>query len=114
MSYSIRPTPTFQKQFKSLLKKYRSLKKDTLAFQEALSENPVQGNPLGKSCFKIRLAISGKNRGKSGGARIITHVHVLGETVYLLSIYLLSIYDKSTKSSLNEGELDALLLEIAD
>ena len=99
MRYSIRPTPTFQKQFKSLLKK------DMLAFQEALSENPVQGNPLGKSCFKIRLAISSKNRGKSGGARIITHVHVLGETVYLLSIY-----DKSTKSS----ELDALLLEIAD
>lgn len=101
--------PSFQKQFKSLLKKHRSLKKDILQLQESLLENPIQGNSLGKNCFKIRLAISSKNRGKSGGARIITHVHIVGETVYLLSIY-----DKSTKSNLDESELDALLLEIDD
>ena len=53
------------------------------------------------------MAITSKNRGKSGGARIITNVHVVGETVYLLSIY-----DKSDKSNLDEGELDELLKEI--
>jgi hypothetical protein len=48
-------------------------------------------------------------KGKSGGARIITNVHIVGETIYLLSIY-----DKSQKSNLDEDELDALLLEIID
>lgn len=72
-------------------------------------ENPIQGTPLGKDCYKIRMAISSKNKGKSGGARIITNVHIVGETIYLLSIY-----DKNQKSNLDEGELDALLLEIID
>lgn len=74
-----------------------------------LMKNPTQGTPLGKDCYKIRMAISSKNKGKSGGARIITNVHIVGETIYLLSIY-----DKSQKSNLDEGELDALLLEIID
>ncbi len=107
MSYNIRPTPNFQKQFKGLLKKYRSLTNDIMKLQNSILENPAQGTSLGKSCFKIRLAISSKNKGKSGGARIITHIQVVDETVYLLSIY-----DKSAKSNLDEGELDALMLEI--
>ncbi|WP_373515636.1 hypothetical protein [Persicitalea sp.] len=74
-----------------------------------MSENPDQGTSLGKNCFKVRLAISSKNKGKSGGARIITHVQIVDDTVFLLSIY-----DKSAKSSLNEGELDSLLSEIED
>ncbi len=109
MSYSIRPMPTFQKQFKKLLKRYKSLINDINELQVILMENPTQGTPLGKDCYKIRMAISSKNKGKSGGARIITNVHIVGETIYLLSIY-----DKSQKSTLDEGELDALLLEIID
>jgi len=109
MSYSIRPMPTFQKQFKKLLKRYKSLINDINELQMLLMKNPTQGTPLGKDCYKIRMAISSKNKGKSGGARIITNVHIVGETIYLLSIY-----DKSQKSNLDEGELDALLLEIID
>lgn len=101
--------PTFQKQFKKLLKRYKSLINDINELQVILMENPTQGTPLGKDCYKIRMAISSKNKGKSGGARIITNVHIVGETIYLLSIY-----DKSQKSNLDEGELDALLLEIID
>lgn len=41
------------------------------------------GIPLGKNCYKIRLKISSKNSGKSGGARIITHVFLEGDTVTL-------------------------------
>jgi hypothetical protein len=29
-------------------------------------ENPTQGTPLGKDCYKIRMAISSKNKGKNG------------------------------------------------
>jgi mRNA-degrading endonuclease RelE of RelBE toxin-antitoxin system len=45
-----------------------------------------------------------KSKGKSGGARLITHLVVKDEIVYLLSIY-----DKSEKADLNAGELSDLL-----
>ena len=59
------------------------------------------GTPLGKDCFKIRVAIPSKNRGKSGGARVITHVRVIGENVFLLSIY-----DKSEQEAVADIVLD--------
>lgn len=109
MSYKLRTTFSFQRQFKKLLKKYRTLADDILVLQKDLIDFPLQGTPLGRDCYKIRLAITSKNRGKSGGARVITNVHVAGETIYLLSIY-----DKSDKSNLHEGELDTLLEQIED
>lgn len=109
MSYKIQPLPTFQRQAKRLIKKFKSLKQELQELNQSLEENPEQGTPLGQNCFKIRLSIRSKGKGKSGGSRIITHVQITGETVYLLSIY-----DKSDKSTLDEGELDALLSEIED
>jgi hypothetical protein len=44
-----------------------------------------------------------KEKGKSGGARIITHIVVAQTTVFLLSIY-----DKSEQDDISE-ELDALI-----
>ena len=35
---------------------------------------PQKGTPIGHGCYKIRLAIASKDKGKSGGARVITHV----------------------------------------
>ncbi|MCY7410186.1 MAG: type II toxin-antitoxin system RelE/ParE family toxin [Chitinophagales bacterium] len=58
------------------------------------------GTALGKNCFKIRMAITSKGRGKSGGARIITHVFVAGTIIYLLSIY-----DKSDQENISEKEI---------
>jgi len=40
MSYSIIPTDKFKKQFKQLLKKYRSLITDIWEFETIISENP--------------------------------------------------------------------------
>jgi len=109
MSYNVETIPTFDRQLKRLAKKFPSLKSDLARLTESLEENPEQGTPLGHNCFKIRLAIRSKGKGKSGGSRLITHVQITGETVYLLSMY-----DKSDKSTLDEGELDALLTEIED
>jgi len=53
------------------------------------------------------MAIKSKGKGKSAGSRVITYVHVSGETIYLLCIY-----DKSEKDSLAEGELTELLGEL--
>jgi hypothetical protein len=66
------------------------------------------GEPLGRDCYKIRMAITSKNKGKSGGARIITCVKVVNETVFLISIY-----DKSEKENIEDSKLKSLL-EIND
>ena len=69
-----------------------------------LKENPVQGTSIGKNCYKIRLAIGSKGKGKSGGARVISNFVVSEKNVYLLSIY-----DKSEKENLRKKELEELL-----
>ncbi len=104
MSYRVRPTDSFQRQVKRLLKKYKSLTVDLAKLGEELTETPELGTALGQNCYKVRLAIKSKNKGKSGGSRVITYVHIVGETVFLLAIY-----DKSEKADLDEGELDELL-----
>lgn len=100
-------TKRFNKEAKTLLKKYSSLAKEIVEFGKLLKDNPTQGTPIGRSCYKIRLAISSKGKGKSGGARVITFVQIIEDTVYLLSIY-----DKSEKESISETELNNLLKDI--
>jgi len=46
------------------------------ALEKDLTDNPRLGTPLGSDSYKIRLSIKSKGKGKSGGARVITHVHV--------------------------------------
>ena len=52
------------------------------------------------------MAISSKGKGKSGGARVITHVIIKVEDT---AVKLLTIYDKSDKENISAGELDRLL-----
>ena len=108
MRYEIIAVPVFRKELKRLTAKYPSLKNNLAALFDQLEIRPVQGTPLGKNCYKIRLSIASKGRGKSGGARIITHIVVAATTVYLLSIY-----DKSQKDNLTNQELSELLKEVA-
>ena len=108
MSYNVLPIPPFDRQLKRLSKKYPSLKEEYFELIESLEQNPEQGTNLGNNCYKIRLAISSKQKGKSGGARIITNFVVTENTVYLLSIY-----DKSEKENLTDKELNELLEYIA-
>ncbi len=108
MSFEVYTTSFFEKQFKKLTKRYPSLKQDVINLSNLLETNPENGVSLGKDCYKIRLGIKSKGRGKSGGARIITCVKIVNETVFLLSIY-----DKSEKESLEDGEL-TLMLEYLD
>lgn len=104
MNYNVKSIAVFEKQAKRLIKKYASLKNELLDLIQELKENPELGTSIGQSCFKIRLSIASKNKGKSGGARIITNFVVTEDIVYLLSIY-----DKSEKENLSDKELDELL-----
>lgn len=71
MSFDIIPTPFFLKDVKTLSKKYVSLKSDLIKLVEQLLETLDMGEPLGKNCYKIRLPIKSKGKGKSGGGRIV-------------------------------------------
>ncbi|MCX6154171.1 MAG: type II toxin-antitoxin system RelE/ParE family toxin [Candidatus Kapabacteria bacterium] len=104
MSYNVLTIKIFDNQAKRLAKKFKSLKKEISDLIDLLEQEPFSGESLGKSCYKIRLKISSKGKGKSGGARVITNVYVVEETVYLLSIY-----DKSEQEDLSDEELLRLL-----
>jgi hypothetical protein len=53
------------------LKNILHLKTEYIALLNGLEENPKQGTAIGNNCFKIRIAIASKGKGKSVGARII-------------------------------------------
>ena len=67
------PIVDFEKEAERLMKKYRFLVGELRELREGLRQNPTMGTPIGGSCYKIRLAIKSKGKGKSGGARVITH-----------------------------------------
>lgn len=87
MAYKLIPIKDFENDFKKLFKKYNSLKNDLTEFGAELQKYQNQGIPLGKDCYKCRMAISSKSKGKSGGARIITCVKIIKETIYLIAIF---------------------------
>lgn len=98
------PLLPFVKQPKKPVKKYPSLKNELAELGSQLSEKPTLGTPLGNNCYKVRLAIASKGKGKSGSARVITHFYVTGNTVFLLSIF-----DKSEQESISDNEIKNLL-----
>ncbi len=109
MSYNILTIPPFDKQLKRLAKKYPSLKIEYSELIESLEQEPKQGTHLGNNCYKVRIAIASKGRGKAGGARVITNFIIDEKTVYLLSIY-----DKSDKDNITDNELGDLLKHLPE
>jgi len=108
MSYNIELTDNFKKEAKRLSKKYPSLKKELEDLGLILAENPTTtGTYLGNNIYKIRLAIKSKGKGKSGGARVMTQVKVVNQTVYLFSIF-----DKTEKDNISDKEIKELIKEI--
>ena len=107
MTYNIIATPHFKKEIKRLVKKYYSLKNEYAILIENLQKNPEYGTAIGNGCYKIRIGITSKNKGKSGGARVITYV--INEDS---SIFLITIYDKSEQENISNKELAIILKEI--
>lgn len=115
MKVIVRITDNFRSAAKPLLKKYRSLANDLLKLEKELVENPRLGTPLGQDAYKIRLKITSKNKGKSGGARVISLVDpvLIGHTEQTspeeITVNLLSIYDKSDVANITDKELKDLI-----
>lgn len=108
MNYEVTTTPEFETQSKSLCKRHKSFKNDLRQLVLSLIDNPFQGVELSPGIRKIRMAITSKGRGKSGGARVITYTVITAETSG--RVYLMNVYDKSDYSSV---EL-SVLKEIAN
>ena len=106
MNYRIVTTDDFDKEVKKLSKRYRSFKTDLIAFEKELLANPTDGDDLGDNTRKVRMAIASKNKGKRGGARVLTCSVLID--VENTKIYLLDIYDKSDKETASKKEIQEL------
>ena len=104
MAYEVILTEPFERKAKRLIKKFPSLKNELQQLSHSLSTDPEQGDHLGNNCYKVRLAIKSKGKGKSGGARVITYVLHSDSRIYLIDIY-----DKSERSTISDKELRILL-----
>lgn len=104
MSYKVKTIPKFEKELKRLSKKFPSFKSDFSLLLKSLKEDPAQGTPLGNECYKARMSIESKGKGKSGGARVITCFKIVHSTVFLLTIF-----DKSERENISDKELSELM-----
>lgn len=100
MAIEVKYTPDFERQLRRLANKYASIYKDLDSLISELEITPQTGKPLGKNLYKVRMALSAKGKGKSGGARIITYVLLKNDAVYLAAIY-----DKSEQSTIDTDRL---------
>ncbi len=110
METIIKILPEFKHRAKAIAKKYKSFIKDYNDFVETLKENPIQGTSLGGGVYKIRLTITSKRKGKSGGARVLTYnVKKINPDKFI--VVLMSIYDKSEMENVSDNYLKDILKE---
>jgi len=106
MNYEIVTTEDFDREVKSLVKKYHSFLDDLENFKKELLQNPKMGGKLGGNTRKVRMAIASKNKGKRGGARVITCNVLIN--INNTDIYLLTIYDKGEQDSISSKDIEIL------
>lgn len=110
MAFDVLFSTAFKKELKRIAKKHRQIFKDIHQLIDDLAEDPTLGTDLGQNVYKIRIAISGTSKGKSGGARVITYVKFTNEAVILAEIYLKNEYDTVTVDTvINRLKSDNLL-----
>jgi mRNA-degrading endonuclease RelE of RelBE toxin-antitoxin system len=109
MSYRVVTTKKFERRLKKLHKKYRSILVDIAPIFMDLTENPKLGKAIGYDCYKIRVAISSKGKGKSGGARLITYFQFVNGVVFLIDMY-----DKSEQEDISDADLRELIEELPE
>lgn len=104
-------TKTFIKSAKAIAKKYRSFNSDFQNLVSELENNPAAGVDLGNGFRKVRMAITSKGKGKSGGCRVITLDLVeRNGCLYLIYIYDKSDYENIALSAIKEYASDMGLL----
>ncbi len=110
MSFNVITTPHFEREAKALKKRYRFFKDDLESFIDSLSENPFQGTELSPGIRKIRLVITSKGRGKSGGARVITYTICTSDIDG--HVFLVDVYDKADYSTVDVSVVRRMIADL--
>lgn len=110
MNCEIITSDFFDAEAKVLAKRYKSFKKDLIEFRKELEKAPLQGTEIAPNIRKIRMPITTKGRGKSGGARIITYNTLVTEQEG--KVYLLLIYDKADASNVKMNVVKQIVKEL--
>ncbi|MFZ2889802.1 type II toxin-antitoxin system RelE/ParE family toxin [Sulfuricurvum sp.] len=106
LGYEIQKTKLFEKLIDTLYKRFKNIESDIEAFGDDLDDVSKLGIHLGKNVYKVRIANSDKNKGKSSGYRLISYLKIEEGTLTYLYIY-----DKSDLESLSEKQLDKIVME---
>lgn len=101
--------PSFEKKIKYYAKKYKNIKQDYKTLLQTLESNPKSSILIKDKIYKIRLANSSLNRGKSSGYRVYYCYKDESE-----NIILMYIYSKKDQIGLSDEELDTLMKELLD
>ena len=109
MIREIRFSEEFDRAFKRLKKRYRSLPDDVKKLLESLVENPEQGVELYNGMRKVRISFASKGRGKRGGGRVIIQLAVTEDC--LTFVY---IYDKSDMNNVSDKFLDQVIIDVGE
>lgn len=107
MIKEIKFSDEFQRAFKKLKKRYKSLPEDVKTLLLSLTENPYQGVELEDGMRKIRISFASKGKGKRGGGRVIIRLSVQGSRLSFLYIY-----DKSDMPNVSDDFLMEIIREM--
>ncbi len=98
----IRISDDFKVAYKRLKKRHHSFEADFERLLDSLISNPEQGVELMNGVRKVRMTITSKRRGKSGGARVIIRIRVIEDELQLIYIYDKSDYENVSDAFLRD------------
>ena len=109
MIKEIRFSEEFDRAFKRLKKRYRSLPEDVKKLLVSLIENPQQGAELYNCMRKVRISFASKGRGKRGGGRVIIQLAAIED-----SLTFVYIYDKADIPNVSDNFLDQVIKDVGE
>jgi len=102
--YTVVEQELYKKALKKLSKTYRNIDLDVKDFLKSINKKEDLGIELKSNVFKVRVANSDKNKGKSAGYRLISYFEIIEN-----ELHLLYIYDKSKLVNVTEKQVDELI-----
>ncbi|MFB2979780.1 type II toxin-antitoxin system RelE/ParE family toxin [Microseira sp. BLCC-F43] len=104
----VEAAPTFNRNLRTLAKKYRNIRNDIQPVIEQLQRGEFPGERISGieyEVFKLRVRNSDVQKGKSGGYRLLYYVRTV------TGIILLTIYTKSEQADIAADEIRSIIAE---
>jgi mRNA-degrading endonuclease RelE of RelBE toxin-antitoxin system len=105
-SVTVIALPTFTRNIRTLIKKYRNILNDLQPIIAQLENGEIPGDQvagIGYPVFKLRIKNSDNQKGKSGGYRLIYYLKTNDK------ILLLTLYNKSEQDDVMAGDLKDII-----